>query len=102
MLHSLSYWLLIGFLQRSKQLLEALLPPSLYPAIPFVNPYFMTSFGSFQRVDYGTGHETSFAFFLLCLTLLRFYNPEPDEERRLVLRVFERCAISRSLNLQLM
>jgi hypothetical protein len=41
-------------------------------------------------MDYGTGHETSFALFLLCLTLIRFFNPVPEEERDIVLRVFVR------------
>jgi serine/threonine-protein phosphatase 2A activator len=41
-------------------------------------------------MDYGTGHETSFVLFLLCLTLIRFFYPVPDEERELVLRVFVR------------
>lgn len=41
-------------------------------------------------MDYGTGHEASFAIFLLCLTLLRFFKPEPDFERELVLCVFVR------------
>ena len=41
-------------------------------------------------MDYGTGHETSFALFLLCLTLIRFFNPVPEEEREIVLRVFVR------------
>jgi len=41
-------------------------------------------------MDYGTGHETSFALLLLCLTLIRFFNPIPDEERELVLTVFTR------------
>ena len=41
-------------------------------------------------MDYGTGHETSFALFLLCLTLLRFIQPEPEQDRQLVLVVFLR------------
>jgi len=41
-------------------------------------------------MDYGTGHETSFALFLLTLTLVRFFKPVPSEERALVLRVFVR------------
>lgn len=41
-------------------------------------------------MDYGTGHESSFAIFLLCLTLIRLVKPEPDEERHLVLSVFVR------------
>jgi serine/threonine-protein phosphatase 2A activator len=41
-------------------------------------------------MDYGTGHETSFALFLLALTLVRFFRPTEEEERQLVLRVFVR------------
>ena len=41
-------------------------------------------------MDYGTGHETSFALFLLALTLVRFFQPVPEEERDLVLTVFLR------------
>ncbi|KAF8588269.1 Phosphotyrosyl phosphatase activator [Ramaria rubella] len=76
--------------ERSNDLLQTLLPPSLCTAIPLIRPYFLISFGSFQRLDYGTGHETSFALFLFCLVLLRFFEPEPQEERRLVLCVFVR------------
>lgn len=71
-------------------LLTSLLPSELHPAIPHVSPYLLTSFGSFTRMDYGTGHETSFALFLLCLTLIRFYVPEPAVEREIVLTVFVR------------
>ncbi len=71
-------------------LLSALLPPESTPAIPYLSPYLLTSFGSFTRMDYGTGHETSFALFLLCLTLIRFIEPTPDQERDLVLVVFLR------------
>ena len=41
-------------------------------------------------MDYGSGHETSFAIFLLCLSLLRFFTPEQDEERQVVLLLFVR------------
>ncbi|KAI0636287.1 hypothetical protein C8Q77DRAFT_638149 [Trametes polyzona] len=72
------------------RLLFDLLPAALRPSIPFISPYLLTSFGSFTRMDYGTGHETSFALFLLCLTLLRFFNPEPRVERQIVLSLFVR------------
>ncbi|KAI0353684.1 Phosphotyrosyl phosphatase activator [Trametes cingulata] len=71
-------------------LLRALLPTHLLPSIPFISPYLLTSFGSFTRMDYGTGHETSFALFLLCLALLRFISPEPRIERQVVLCLFVR------------
>lgn len=41
-------------------------------------------------MDYGTGHETLFALFLLCLTLIRFLRPDPDEERQIVFDIFIR------------
>lgn len=41
-------------------------------------------------MDYGSGHETSFAVFLLCLSLLGFFTSEQDEERQVVLILFVR------------
>lgn len=76
--------------QNSNDLLETLLPESLHPCIQFVKPYLLTCFGSFTRMDYGTGHETSFGLFLLCLTLVRYFQPIPEEERHLVFVVFMR------------
>ncbi|KAF9818759.1 hypothetical protein IEO21_02539 [Rhodonia placenta] len=76
--------------QEADALLAVLLPASCRPAAPFLKPYLLTSFGSFTRIDYGTGHETSFALLLLCLTLIRFFTPEPRTERELVLVVFLR------------
>ncbi|PBK67888.1 Phosphotyrosyl phosphatase activator [Armillaria solidipes] len=71
-------------------LLLSLLPTDFAPVVPHVRPYFLSSFGSFMRMDYGTGHETSFALFLCCLTLVRFLQPTPEEERDLVFCVFLR------------
>ncbi|KAL1733440.1 hypothetical protein EV714DRAFT_204622 [Schizophyllum commune] len=68
-------------------LLKALVPHNL---VPHILPYFLTSFGSFVRMDYGTGHEASFAMFLCCLTLTRFFEPEEEQERQLVFLVFVR------------
>jgi len=41
-------------------------------------------------MDYGTGHETSFSLFLLCLCLGGFYSSGKDEDQALVLVVFLR------------
>nr|GAT59328.1 protein phosphatase 2A regulatory subunit 4 [Mycena chlorophos] len=76
--------------EQSDALLETLLPADYAPIIPHIKPYLVTSFGSFGRMDYGTGHETSFALFLLCLTLTRFLHPTPPEERAIVLTLFPR------------
>lgn len=70
--------------------MKDLLPETLAPCIPHITPYLLCSFGSFGRVDYGSGHELCFSIFLLCLLLLRFFQPAADEERLLVLGVFER------------
>lgn len=73
-----------------EDLLSNLLSPELSAVVPLIKPYLLASFGSFSRIDYGTGHETSFALFLLCLTLVRFFQPNEEEERDLVLGVFLR------------
>ncbi|KAJ4466241.1 hypothetical protein J3R30DRAFT_3311198 [Lentinula aciculospora] len=77
-------------IEQSDRLLARLLPPEYHSLIPHVKPYFLISFGSFARMDYGTGHELSFVMFLLCLTLTRFFVPEVEEERELVFTVFHR------------
>lgn len=41
-------------------------------------------------MDYGSGHELSFALFMMGLTLIRFFQPNPDEERQLVVTVFRK------------
>ncbi|KAI0319067.1 serine/threonine-protein phosphatase 2A activator 1 [Amylostereum chailletii] len=74
--------------ERADELLNTLLPTSHRIAVPYLLPYLLTSFGSFVRMDYGTGHETSFALFLLCLARLRFLQPEPEEERHIALTIF--------------
>ncbi|KAK0494120.1 hypothetical protein EDD18DRAFT_382971 [Armillaria luteobubalina] len=71
-------------------LLLSLLPTDFSPVVAHVRPYLLSSFGSFLRMDYGTGHETSFTMFLCCLTLVRFLQPTPEEDRDLVFCVFLR------------
>ncbi|KAI9456783.1 hypothetical protein F5148DRAFT_364836 [Russula earlei] len=75
--------------ERADELLTAMMPHCSI-AVPHVRPYLLTAFGSFVRMDYGTGHETSFAVFLLCLTLIRFLNFDSEEARDIVLTVFVR------------
>jgi serine/threonine-protein phosphatase 2A activator len=76
--------------QNVDQLLTIVLPSQFHPAVPYLSPYFLASFGSFLRMDYGSGHETSFAIFLLCLSLIGFFTSEQDEERQVVLLLFVR------------
>ena len=57
-----------------------------------VATYFIASFGSAQRLDYGTGHELSFLAFLATIWKLggfRLRSDPGEEERGLVLGVIE-------------
>lgn len=76
--------------QQSTQLLETLLDPSLRYATLFLRPYLLTSFGDFTRMDYGTGHEASFGFFLLSLTLIGHFEQSKVSYRDIVQKVFYR------------
>ena len=48
-------------------LVLALLPPELHPAATELHVYLAGCFGDPTRIDYGTGHETCFLAFMLCL-----------------------------------
>jgi serine/threonine-protein phosphatase 2A activator len=65
--------------------------PSTSTAKTELTAYFLGSFGSAQRLDYGTGHELSFLAFLACLWKLDgFPQAGPGvEERSIVLGLIE-------------
>jgi serine/threonine-protein phosphatase 2A activator len=60
--------------------------------------YLLGSFGSAQRLDYGTGHELSFLAFLGCIWKLGGFNAKSDpwgtEEQGIVMGVIEPYACS--------
>lgn len=62
-------------------------------ALDEIVPYFLGSFGSSQRLDYGTGHELSFLAFLGCIWKLggfsEGYTQDGSLERSLVMGVIE-------------
>ena len=60
-------------------------------AIAEVQSYFLGSFGSSQRLDYGTGHELSFLAFLGCIWKLGGFEASStgNEERGIVLGIIE-------------
>lgn len=62
-------------------------------ALDELRSYFMGSFGSSQRLDYGTGHELSFLAFLACIWKLGGFTKESNTdgslERSIVLAVLE-------------
>ena len=70
-------------------MMKELLPDESYhAAIPELGEYFLDSFGSYERIDYGTGHEMNFLAYLYCLFRLGLYTK--DEFKGLVNCIFER------------
>jgi serine/threonine-protein phosphatase 2A activator len=72
-------------------LLTDILDPSLQPALPELEQYLLGSFGSPQRLDYGTGHELSFLAFLGSLWKIGFFetSASEEEERGIVTGIFQ-------------
>ncbi|KAJ9203978.1 hypothetical protein DTO166G4_7031 [Paecilomyces variotii] len=74
---------------------EVLRPENTEPDSPSAKveliPYFLGSFGSPQRLDYGSGHELSFLAFLACIWKLNGFPKASQgvEERGIVLGVIE-------------
>lgn len=64
---------------RAEGSLRDALPVGLHPAIVEVQAYLLGSFGSAQRLDYGSGHELSFLAFLACLWKLHYFNNSAEE-----------------------
>lgn len=60
------------------EFLRSLLPLNLVElgACEELSPYFCSSFGNETRIDYGTGHEMTFAVALLCLKKLGIFQKE--------------------------
>ncbi|KAF2741857.1 Phosphotyrosyl phosphatase activator [Sporormia fimetaria CBS 119925] len=84
---------------RASELLDEYLPAAVLSrgasdkvsAKAELQAYFLGSFGSSQRLDYGTGHELSFLAFLGCLWKLGAFPESQDgsQERAIVLGVIE-------------
>lgn len=67
-----------------------ILPPELAGAAVELAPYFCDSWGNATRIDYGTGHETTFVAWLACLEQIGLLK-EVDFEAT-VFRAFNTCA----------
>lgn len=50
--------------------------PNFHLALPEITHYLVESFGSYMRIDYGTGHELNFVLFLFCLFKLQVVGPQ--------------------------
>lgn len=83
-------WYTLAEIQ-AEALLESALPIDLRAAIVEVKAYLLGSFGSPQRLDYGTGHELSFIAFLACLWKIGYFKSPSSEgtERQIVLALFQ-------------
>ena len=64
-----------------------MVPPAAAGAAVELSAYFCDAFGNATRIDYGTGHETAFAMWLLALAKLRAF--EAADARALVTRAFD-------------
>ena len=60
--------------------------PEFSPAIPELKVYWEESFGHYERLDYGTGHELNFVVFLFCLFKLGIFTQ--DDMKSAVNKVF--------------
>ena len=64
---------------------------SIKEAIPELKTYLVESFGQYERLDYGTGHELNFVVFLLCLVKLGVYKQ--DDFKALINKIFQRYLV---------
>ncbi|EFN59472.1 hypothetical protein CHLNCDRAFT_18967 [Chlorella variabilis] len=74
--------------QQAPQLVASVLPAGLQAAAGELAGYFADSFGNATRIDYGTGHETTFCALLYCLAKLGVVGE--GDAQALVTRVFAR------------
>lgn len=82
--------------ERIDQLHAELLPPHLHPFTTELKAYLLDAFGSFTRIDYGSGHELAFFAWMCFLYRLGFFSPSNDDktisdemvEERIGLEVF--------------
>ena len=72
--------------ENAHHLLSTILPPELSGAAVELKPMLLDGFGNRTRIDYGTGHETTFCELLYCLAKLGVFQ---DSDRLpLVTHVF--------------
>jgi len=86
--------------ERTPDLMQQALPENVFHHVSAehqdllkreLGSYFLGSFGSSERLDYGTGHELSFLAFLACIWRLNGFAPSEkgSEERGIVIGIFE-------------
>ncbi|WFD28514.1 Serine/threonine-protein phosphatase 2A activator 1 [Malassezia nana] len=73
--------------QKVEALHAELLPPAYHAFLCELAPYLLDAFGSFVRIDYGTGHELHFMAWLSFLCQLGVLPATGETETRLALEV---------------
>ena len=63
--------------------------PGFERAVPELKTYLLDSFGSYERIDYGTGHELNFVVFLYCLFKMGVLKA-PEDLKPAINKIFER------------
>ena len=89
--------------EQSTDLLEKYLPSSVTGfshegstnSLDEIRPYLLGSFGSSQRLDYGTGHELSFLACIGCIWKLGGFGSDPSEDdlRQIVIGLIQPCVL---------
>ncbi len=64
--------------EKAPALVASMLGPETEAAAMELAPYLMMSFGNPTRLDYGTGHETSFVIMLTCMNQLKLLSSPGD------------------------
>lgn len=72
--------------QEAPGMMSAILPEASRAAAAEIVPYWCDSFGNHTRIDYGTGHETTFCALLYCLA--RLGAVQQEDQQPLVTKVF--------------
>jgi hypothetical protein len=73
----------------AESLVRDMLPPNVAGAAAELAPYLTGALGNPTRLDYGTGHETSFIVLLVCMDRMGLFS-SPDDYANIPLRVFDR------------
>ncbi|KAL3872470.1 hypothetical protein ACJMK2_040394 [Sinanodonta woodiana] len=74
--------------ENAESLIQETLDEKYHRAIPEISVYLVEGFGNDTRIDYGTGHELSFAAFLCCLYKIGVFKEE--DAQAVLLKIFER------------
>lgn len=75
-------------IENSQDLVSSVLPEELKGAAIELKAYLNDSFGNNTRIDYGTGHEISFIFFLICFYKLQLLTK--DDHHAIIHRIFQK------------